>query len=227
MKLFQHPLFQRLLPVSFGRQDALKRWRVAHLVAGTGAIASLSVLAVPEMPNIPRNRFDNCTADLLKLNISVEEATHACARAFDPGDLGRCVTKVRDRLDLSGEEILNACRQVRRPMEMAECVSDIRRNLNDAAPAEILNNCRITLLPDRYAKCVRGLVKSASITPTQAMDTCNNGGYLPRQIDPTFIPYTSASPQPEPAPMPPAVVPSPVPQPVPAPAPKPVVPQRY
>lgn len=214
-------------------------------LAGISVIAGLVAAVVPApmaiaIPSpIPRvndykptkRDFSRCTSRLLDLKLSVEEATSACARALVPSDLSKCVTKVSGVGGISAPDALSACRQVRRPEEMASCVVDINRNLNGATASDVLDNCRRSLFPDRFADCVVGSNRVAKNPATEAMTTCIDGGYFPREVDPTFISYPLIQQQdqvptptfePAPAPIQPAPAPTPAPS-----APTQVVPQKY
>ncbi len=218
--------------------------RLIHCLAGIGVTTGLIAVVVPvpgaiafpsPLPQVndykPTKRdFDRCTSRLLELNISVEEATWACSRALVPSDLSRCVREVARNTGIPATDALSACRQVRRPREMASCVVDINRNLKEATASEVLDHCRRSLFPDRFADCVVGTTRAAKHPATQAMNTCIDGGYFPREVDPTFISYPLVE-QPDPAPIP-SYEPVPAPAPVtPAPTtpipPAEVLPQKY
>ncbi|WP_421657478.1 hypothetical protein [Leptothermofonsia sp. ETS-13] len=203
---------------------------ITSVVAVPGAIAFPSPLPQVDDYKPTQKDFNQCTSRLLELNISVEEATWACARALVPSDLGRCVSEVARDGGIPATDALSACRQVRRPKEMASCVVAINRNLKEATASEVLDNCRRSLFPDRFADCVVGTTRAAKNPATQAMNTCVDGGYFPREVDPTFISYPLVE-QPEPAPLP-SYEPVPTPAPVtPAPTtpapPTEVLPQKY
>ena len=176
--------------------------------------------------------YDRCTARLLDLKLPAEEAASACARALKPSDLSRCVTRVSDVKGIAATDALEACRRVWRPQEMASCVVDIEGRVNGSTATEVLDYCRRSLLPDRFANCVVGVSRAVKSSPTQALDTCIDGGYFPREVDPTFIPYPLTSSEPtipsvaEPVPAPAPVVPAPVTPTTPAP-PSEVTPQRF
>jgi hypothetical protein len=171
--------------------------RLANGFVGIGVVAGLmttmmpaaSALVFDDLFNLG-NLYERCTGDLLALKISTEEATSACARALNPKDLGICVSRTSQSGTIAATDALSACRQVRRPKEMAACVNRIRGELSTATALEVLDNCRRSLLPDRYANCVVGISSPAKLSPTQAMTTCIDTGYFPREVDPTFIPYT-------------------------------------
>jgi len=137
----------------------------------------------------PRNRFDNCTRDLISRQIAPEAATAACSKALQPEDLRVCVVDIAKRTTLPAGDILSACQQVRRPKAMAKCVVKLRQDVKGATEAEILDNCSRTLFPERYSFCVRGLSRASSIGASAILNSCNDGGAQPRQLAPTFIPY--------------------------------------
>ncbi len=177
------------------------------------AVVGLSVPAIALPSPFPRTDdyrpskrdYDRCTERLLTLNVSVEEATSACARSLKPSDLSKCVVDVVDAGGVEAIAALGACRQVRRPVEMSSCVEDIRGKISEAVPGDVLENCRRSVLPERYANCVIGTTRAANYQPGQALSTCIDGVYLPRELDPTFIPYplpvVDNTPAVEPAPI--------------------------
>jgi hypothetical protein len=170
-----------------------------------------------------RDDFDRCTADLIRFKVSNEEALAACSRALYPEYLGTCVRRLVLRGKYEATDALAACRVVRRPTDMAECTTDIRDNLKNAVAADVLTACRQSLLPNRYADCVRGLSSGAkNLPPETALNSCLEVQYFPRELDPTFIPYSSQPPSICPecsAPVVPAPIPAPAPAPAPTPAP--------
>ncbi|MBF2028481.1 MAG: hypothetical protein IGS48_17235 [Oscillatoriales cyanobacterium C42_A2020_001] len=202
-----------------------------YFSAGMIALSGLVAAAFPGTPAIAakdsRDDFRRCAANLARLELPQEEVVSACSRAFNPQGLWNCVTDVT-RDGYAATDALNACRQVRQPEEMASCVSSIRRTLKDAAVPEVLDSCRRSLLPVRYSDCVVGVSRGESGVATNALQSCNDELYFPREVDPTFIPYTAEQPSlitPDTltpsapvAPAPEPVVPAPVPSPTPAPA---------
>jgi hypothetical protein len=207
-------------------------------LVGLSVVAGLFAVVLP-VPAIAANDYERCTNDLLGAKISSEEAASACSRAFFPRDLSACVTQLSGNA-FAAADALSACRQVRRPKDLASCVVDIRREISDSTAAEVLDSCRRSLLPTRYSDCVVGLNKAAKVPSAKALDSCVDASYFPREVDPTFLPFTpsggvSVTPQtgttmPS---MSPTTTPSPTPVPSPAPAtPAPAtqsepVPQRY
>lgn len=183
--------------------------RVGKCLASASVILGLITVVVPVnpatalpvydvLPFLPdrdfqpsQGDFQRCTGELIKLKITSEEAASACARAFKPTDLERCVSRIGKENGFTGIDALSACRQVRRPVEMASCVVDIRRRAGDSVAADVLDNCRRSLLPERFANCVVGLNQSAKILPALAMNTCNDASDFPRELDPTFLPYSA------------------------------------
>lgn len=187
---------------SQSRAFAIVRSIILRPVIGlsvTGGLISLGLslpaIAIPSpFPQVDdytpsRRDYDRCTSRLLSLNITVEEATSACARSLQPSKLSRCVTDVTQEGGVEAAQALGACRQVRRPDEMGLCVQSIRRRVADAAPLDVVDNCRRSLLPERYANCVVGTITAAKYPAPQALTTCIDGTYFPREVDPTFIPY--------------------------------------
>lgn len=183
------------------------------------AIASPAAFAA----NDSQDDFRRCTSTLAKLDLPQEEVLYACSRSLQPEHLWKCVERV-NRKGYAPDAALNACRQVREPQAMAACVVGIRDRLKDSVADEVLDNCRRSLLPVRYADCVVGTHRGeASLTPIAAMTACNDADYFPREVDPTFIPYSTAQPSillpettPLPAPVPDSGVSVPTPQPRPA-----------
>jgi hypothetical protein len=218
-----------------------RRW--LRCLSGLGMVAGLVAVVFPvpaaialpfPLPRVndyrpSRRDFDQCTSRLVNLKLSVEEATSACARALVPSDLSRCVIRVASVDALTATDALAACRQVRRPQEMASCVLEIHGRVQGASAAEVLDSCRRSLFPDRLANCVVGTSRAANYSPTQAINTCIDGGYFPRELDPTFISYPLVEP-PEATQPPLFESPSPTPAPAPvtpvAPAQE-VLPQRF
>lgn len=215
----------------------------SSIVLGLLTLAAPPASALTDSPLeilkvIPRNRFDNCTAALVRLEIAPQEAATACATALEPGNLSKCVQRVSGGRAIAPAEALSACRQVRQPEEMAECFTDIRRQVTGAAANEVLDNCRRTILPERFSNCVQGVSKSVNLTPTEVMNTCIGVRDVVTEFDPTFIPYTTPPAETLPPSTPPAETPLTTPgtpltpaAPTPTPtAPSPaeeVTPQRY
>lgn len=197
-------------------------------IATVKGLAGLSVMVTLVMVSSPAqaNDYERCTQELSKRQLSTEDIASACARALVPRDLGNCVQRIVERTSVAAPEALTACRQVRRPLDLAACTVDIRNRLGDSNMGQVLESCRRSLLPTRYADCVVGLAKSAKASTPQALETCIDAYYFPREVDPTFIPYpiTSAPATldtPTLTPMPELVMPSPQPvTPTPTPAPR-------
>jgi len=224
--------------------------RLIRCAAGIGVAAGLVASVVPApsaiasfpspFPHVTDYKpttgdFNRCTSRLLGLKISPEEATASCARALQPSYLSKCVVKVTNQGGVAAQDALSSCRRVRRPDELADCVVQIHSKVKAAASAEVLDNCTRSLFPDRFADCVVGTTEAAKPAPTEAMNTCIGGGYFPREVDPTFIPYplTSIEPPasqagqtPVPNYTPPQATPAPSTTPAPA-APSQVIPQKY
>ncbi|MGQ9871399.1 hypothetical protein [Leptodesmis sp.] len=194
---------------------------------GIAALSSLIVAALPlpsQAAKDSQDDFRRCVAGLQRANISAEEAVSACSRALNPQYLESCVVDISRNSAYSPGDALNACRQVRRPEDMAACVVSIRNSLKAGTAADILDGCRRSLLPVRYARCVVGLSQGSSgLSPTTALNSCNDELYFPREVDPTFIsyplqtPYPSLQPETPIQPLPTPVTPTPQPQ-TPAPA---------
>ena len=158
-------------------------------LASLSVVAGLVAIVLPVPSAIAANDYERCTTDLLGAKISSEEAASACSRAFFPVDLSSCVS-VLSRNTFAAADALTACRQVRRPRDMATCVVDIRRQITDSTATEVLDSCRRSLLPMRYSDCVVGLNKAAKVPSAKALDSCIDASYFPREVDPTFLPFT-------------------------------------
>ncbi len=208
---------------------------LASVVLAPSAIAQPYFFSHGTDYNPSTRDYDRCTSRLLDLKLSSEEASAACARALKPSDLSHCVTKVSDVKGITAAQALEACRVVWRPHEMASCVVDINNKVNGSTATEVLDFCRLSRLPDRFANCVVGVSRATKVSSTEALNTCIDGSYFPREVDPTFISYPLAPTEPsmpsvtEPAPTTPEPAPAtPAPQ---APAtptqPSQVTPQRY
>lgn len=156
-------------------------------LASVSIVAGLLAIVLP-LPAIAANDYERCTSELLSTKIATEEAASACSRAFFPRDLSSCVSQLSGTF--AAADALTACRQVRRPRDLATCVVDIRRQISDSTAAEVLDSCRRSLLPTRYADCVVGLNQATKIAPTKALDACIDASYFPREVDPTFLPFT-------------------------------------
>jgi hypothetical protein len=163
-------------------------------VSFVNTLASISIAAgllaiVLPAPAIAANDYERCASDLLGAKLTAEEATSACSRAFAPRDLSSCVSQLSVNT-FAAADALTACRQVRRPREMATCVIDIRREITDSTAADVLDSCRRSLLPRRYSDCVVGVNRAAKVPSTQALNSCVDASYFPREVDPTFLPFT-------------------------------------
>lgn len=161
----------------------------ARASASASIVAGLVAVVLPVPSAIAANDYERCTSDLLGAKITTEEAASACSRAFFPKDLSTCVSRLSVN-NFAAADALTACRQVRRPTDLASCVVDIRREISDSTAAEVLDSCRRSLLPVRYSDCVIGLNKAAKVPSTKALDSCIDASYFPREVDPTFLPFT-------------------------------------
>ena len=230
-------------------QPIRTRVRLIRSLAGVGVTAGLvaSVVPAPSAIAIPSpfphttdykpttGDFNRCTARLLDLKLPTDEATSACARALQPSYLSRCVVKVSKDAGIAATDALNSCRRVRRPEELASCVVQIHSKVKAAASSDVLDNCTRSLFPDRFADCVVGTTEASKLPAPDVINTCVSGGYFPREVDPTFIPYplTSVEPPAQPVETLPPTSPPPFanPQPTPAPttptSPSQVIPQKY
>lgn len=212
MSKFQH---DRCECPSGSSQRLAQQWMGSSVAIA--AVFGMGLAAVPMSAAIAANDsnddFRRCAATLARLELPQEEVLYACSRSLAPEHLWKCVNDV-SKDGYTPTEALDACRQVRRPRELAACVSDIRGSLRDSVATEVLDNCRRSLLPVRYADCVVGVGRGgAEVTPTLALNACNDAFYFPREVDPTFIPYSTSQPSlllPETMPQPETTTPPPV-----------------
>jgi hypothetical protein len=138
---------------------------------------------------VPRaSDFEACANRLLGAGISAEEAARACARALDPGDLSRCVSRIETGTEVDAIAALDACKRVRRPIEMASCVVDIDSAREDAVALDVLDHCRRSLLPTRFSACVIGLSREIDFSTASAMSTCIAAGDRPSEFNASFEP---------------------------------------
>ena len=158
-------------------------------LASVSIVAGLFAIVLPVPSAIAANDYERCTTDLLGAKITTEEAASACSRAFFPRDLSSCVSTLSGNT-FAATDALTACRQVRRPQDLATCVVDIRRQITDSTATEVLDSCRRSLLPLRYSDCVVGINKAAKVPSAKALDSCIDASYFPREVDPTFLPFT-------------------------------------
>lgn len=167
--------------------------RLVASLASASVTAGFLAMALPMAPAIAAGQLDyeRCTATLAGLKISTDEAAAACARAFRPVDLSKCVSTINRGTSLPAAEALGACRQVRRPVDMGNCVVDIRRGVSGISEVDALNNCRSSLLPSSYANCVLGENRSLKLDSAKLLNTCIDASDFARDLDPTFIPYTT------------------------------------
>lgn len=201
-----------------------------HRVATASLIAGFAVMSLPAtssssiLPSIISPSLDptirdyrDCTADLLRLEIPPAEADLACSRSFKPTDFAQCVVRISRDRSVPATTAVTACRQVRRPVELGSCYVDIRNQLRDnIAATDVLNSCRRSLLPARYANCVVGVSRAdRELTAPRLLETCLDAADLPQELDPTFIPFDTATPTPLPQQESPLLTPTPEPSPMP------------
>jgi hypothetical protein len=159
-------------------------------------VAGFVALEVPAMAgtstlNSTRRDYEDCVVALQRAQIPTAQAANSCAKTFKPDDLAICVQRTTRDGKIAGDAALLACRRVRRPLELANCVFDIRTRLTEAQPLLVLDRCRRSLLPERYASCVVGINRGAK-PRVEELDTCIDASDFPRELDPTFIPFSSA-----------------------------------
>jgi hypothetical protein len=169
-----------------------RRARYPGGVAVVGAaIAGLVMAAVPTGEAIAAtNAYERCTANLIGLKVSAEDAAATCAKALHPQDVATCVETVQGK-GIALADALASCNNVRRPLELGTCVTAIRDKAGTATAMDVLGNCRRSLLPERYGSCVVGLHTAAKLPAAKAMDTCIDAGYYPKELHETFIPFAA------------------------------------
>lgn len=163
------------------------------MTAGIGAIAVGLLLApattVPAKAlNADPGSYSSCLSDLTSTGLATDLAAEACAGAFHPRQLARCVTRLEDLSELTATNRLSACSRNRRPDDLASCVIDITDDLGSSAAPAALNHCRLSLLPQRFANCVLGVGAIEGLDAIATLDLCLQAGYRPRDLAPSFIP---------------------------------------
>lgn len=145
-----------------------------------------TTMTLPAMGQIANfgNDYRACAGRLLRLGISAEEASRACAEVLRPREFSACVTRIQKQTQIAAADILTSCRLARRPDDLSTCVVNINSSKRETFDPSILNYCNRSLLPVRFAQCVVGLRKEIDFGAVQAMDTCIDasdrlGGLLP------------------------------------------------
>ncbi|MBF2063758.1 MAG: hypothetical protein IGS39_04920 [Calothrix sp. C42_A2020_038] len=163
---------------------------IASLMAITGLFST--VITQPVMAQTQSsfgNDYRACAGRLLRLGVTPEVASQACAGVLRPREFSNCVTRIQKQTQVAAIDILPSCRSARRPEDLATCVVGISTNRNEAFDPSVFNYCGRSLLPVRFASCVVGLRREIDFSKVQAMDTCIDasdrlGGLLPSFVSP-------------------------------------------
>ncbi|MGH1396742.1 MAG: hypothetical protein ACRAVC_22315 [Trichormus sp.] len=147
--------------------------RLIRLIAPVLAVSGGVGISVPSMAT--NNDYQACAGRLLRLGLSEQAVSQACAQALRPRDLSACVVFIDKRTEISPSDALNACTKARQPKDLATCVVSVSKNTQESINPDVLNYCGRSLLPVRFAECVIGLRRQTQIQPNQALNTCING----------------------------------------------------
>ncbi|MGL5876082.1 MAG: hypothetical protein ACRC2R_27620 [Xenococcaceae cyanobacterium] len=99
--------------------------RTVRLLALVSFPVGLFAATIPSRPAIASS-FDSCLRELQGKNISGEQASIACAEAFEPDTLSTCTERISAKGSIPAEDALKACFRVRRPLDLASCVTNIQ-----------------------------------------------------------------------------------------------------
>ncbi len=169
-----------------------KKGKYTSYVGVPLVIAGWIVAAMPVMAETTTSYFGNnyrgCAAKLLRLGITPEAASNACAGVLRPRELSNCVTRIQKQTQVAAVDILSSCRSARRPEDLGTCVVSISASKKETFDPSILNYCDRSLLPVRFAECVVGLRREIDFSATQAMDTCIDASDKLGGLLPSFIP---------------------------------------
>lgn len=117
------------LYISRTKSTSLTRLAVSLLAVAGWLGPSLPSLALEDIPTSRyRNAYRNCAGRLLRVGVSAEAATTACAGALYPPDLARCVVQIEEQTEIAAADALSTCRLVRRPIDLARCAITISDN---------------------------------------------------------------------------------------------------
>lgn len=152
---------------------------IASVVAVGGVVTATPALA---------NDYAACVADLLPLELEREAIAAACALAYRPTEVSRCVTGVVEVATVTPRSALAACSRDRRPLEVATCVTDIHNTLPVSDSPSVLDHCHRSLLPERYGQCVTSLATTLPLGTEDSLAQCIAAGYRPENVAPTYIP---------------------------------------
>lgn len=139
------------------------------------------------------NEYRVCAARLLRVNVSAEAASQACARALRPRDVSLCVVTIQKHTQIPSADALSSCTRARLPRDLASCVVGINRYNKEAVNPMVLTYCGRSLLPVTFAQCVVGLRAEIDFSSTQAMDTCIDASDRVSGFLPTFIPASAGT----------------------------------
>jgi hypothetical protein len=151
--------------------------------SSTSRILIVPVLAIAGwlttiLPNVAvaasySNDYSVCAGRLLKVGVTAEAASQACAKALRPKDLAACVVKIEKQTQITATDALSTCGKARRPEELATCVVGVSSSTQEAVNPAALDYCGRSLLPVRFGQCVVGLRSSKIDLPaTQILETC-------------------------------------------------------
>jgi hypothetical protein len=129
-----------------------------------------------------------CAGRLLRLGITPEAASNACAGVLRPREFSNCVTRIQKQTQVAAVDILSSCRSARRPEDLGTCVVNINASKKETFDPSILNFCDRSLLPVRFAECVVGLRREIDFSAAQAMSTCIDASDRLGGLLPSFIP---------------------------------------
>jgi hypothetical protein len=129
-----------------------------------------------------------CAGRLLRLGITAEAASQACATVLRPREFSNCVTRIQRQTQVAAVDILPSCRDARRPDDLATCVVSISTSKKEAFDPSIFNYCSRSLLPVRFASCVVGIRREIDFSAVQAMNNCIDASDRLGGLLPSFIP---------------------------------------
>lgn len=161
------------------RMSALVFTTAGLLVLG---LPTSSALASYRYRRVRTSDYENCTADLISRGAAESVAATACASAFHPLEVSRCVAGVGGGDALVVSDVLEACRSVRRPDDLAQCFNQILDDDSAANRSSVLSHCRRSLLPNDFANCVVGVKQGSTLTTDRALATCIDAVDTPGRV---------------------------------------------
>ncbi|WOB43469.1 hypothetical protein HNI00_10085 [Thermoleptolyngbya oregonensis NK1-22] len=161
--------------------------RVSALVLTTAGLLVLglptsSALASYRYRRVRTSDYEECTADLIGRGAAEAVAATACASAFHPREVSRCVAGIGGGETLVVSDVLGACRSVRRPEDLAQCFNQIVGDDETANLSSVLSHCRRSLLPNEFANCVVGIKNGSTLTTDRALATCIDAVDTPGRV---------------------------------------------